>query len=301
MLLKDLQDRKIIHPPSWLPDNTVFLAVVGSNAYGTATDTSDFDIFGIAIPKKESVFPHLAGVIQGFGTQIEQFNQWPLKSEKSKCFDPDALGGKGREYDFTIHNIVKYFQLCMENNANCLDTLFVPYECILHSTQVGNMIRENRKLFLSKECLVKFKGYAFGQMHKMRTKEPTGKRKKTRDAFGYDTKFAMHLVRLLGECEQILTIGEIDLRRNNEHHKAIRRGEVPQEEVIAWAQAKERQLEELAVKSDLPQKADEKAIKQLLLNCLEHHYGSLKEAIVVPDNYLSGLREIKQILDKIGV
>jgi hypothetical protein len=39
-------------------------------------------------------------------------------------------------------------------------------------------------------------------------------------------KFAYHVIRLLGEAEQILLEGDIDLRRNSAQLKAIRRGDV---------------------------------------------------------------------------
>ena len=39
-------------------------------------------------------------------------------------------------------------------------------------------------------------------MHKMRTKEPEGKRRAIIEEFGFDVKFAYHVVRLLNEVEQ---------------------------------------------------------------------------------------------------
>ena len=62
---------------------------------------------------------------------------------------------------------------------------------------------------------------------------------------GFDTKFAANLIRLLYECEQLLTTGGIDLQRDREHLKAIRRGDVSQEEIERWAAEKEFQLEKM--------------------------------------------------------
>lgn len=163
MLLQDLVEKKLMSPPKWLVDNVHYLTTMGSIAYATNLDTSDFDVYGWCIPPKHIVFPHTAGVVLGFGYQGEKFDQY----QQHHVNDPDALAGKGREYDFTIFNIVKYFQLVMENNPNCIDSLFVPYDCILHISQIGNMVRENRKLFLHKECFKKYKGYAMSQLHSM--------------------------------------------------------------------------------------------------------------------------------------
>ncbi len=166
MLLNKLQSRNLIHPPPWLPSTTHYLCQMGSVAYGCAADDSDSDIYGWAIPPKEMVFPHLAGEIVGFGRQIKRFNQW----QEHHIIDEDA----GKEYDFSIYNIVKYFQLLMENNPNMADSLFVPERCVLHCSAVGNIVRENRKLFLHKGCWHKFRGYAYSQLHKMAVKNPNG-------------------------------------------------------------------------------------------------------------------------------
>jgi hypothetical protein len=74
------------------------------------------------------------------------------------------------EYDFAVYGVVKYFQLCMDNNPNMIDSLFVPRNCVLHSTEVGEMIRENRRMFLHKGAWHKFKGYAYAQASKIRNK-----------------------------------------------------------------------------------------------------------------------------------
>jgi predicted nucleotidyltransferase len=257
------------------------------------------DVYGWCIPLKEIVFPHLAGEIQGFGKRKERFEQFQIHH----IHDPDALAGKGREYDFSIYNIVKYFTLVMENNPTCLDSLFVPQECILHMTHVGKMVRDNRHMFLHKGAYHRYLGYALSQMHKMTSKERTegSKRKALRDQYGFDVKFGMHVCRLMDECEQLLTLGDIDMRRANEFLKSIRRGEVSELEIKRWAGDKEKLLEKCYAESSLPYSPDENKIKQLLLDCLEHHYGSLEKAIVNPDKATTLLREIKEKIERSGI
>jgi len=102
----------------------------------------------------------------------------------------------------------------MENNPNIIDSLFTPATCVLHATRVGTFCpRESPCVFLHKGAWPKFKGYAYAQLHKLANKVPTGKRLALVEAHGYDTKFAYHVVRLLGEVEQILVEGDIDLQR----------------------------------------------------------------------------------------
>lgn len=378
MIIKELEKKKLIHPPRWLSTNTHYLTMMGSVAYGVSGDTSDMDIYGFCIPPKNDIFPHLKGEIPGFGKQIQRFDQWQEQHIK----DPSAMGGSGREYDFSVYSIVKYFQLCMENNPNMIDSLFTPQNCVLYTSATANLVRDNRHIFLHKGCWPKFKGYAYSQLTKIKEKtrvqvrefeeahgiastnylgerlkelndyvnmvkvpdwavydekgvgfihqtvskydrdeagvmvetkiplheiyrnlliegdkHPEGKRKELVEKYGYDTKFAYHIIRLLLEVEQILGTGTIDLQQGREQMKSIRRGEWPEQEVRDWFQAKQADLETLYKKSELPWGPDEAKIKALLVQCLEAHYGSLEDAVSLPDRPIEALREIQTILD----
>lgn len=288
MILKEIQLQNLISPPRWLCDNTIYLTIMGSEAYGISTDKSDKDIYGICIPPKKIVFPHLDGEILGLGKQSKRFDNW----------QEHHISYRNKEYDFSVYSIVRYFQLCMKCNPNMIDSLFVDQKSIIHSTHVSNLIRENRHLFLHKGAWSKFKGYAYSQLHKMRSQSREGKRKEVVEKFGFDVKFAYHIIRLLSEIEQILTHHtlELNVKDRREHMKAIRRGEVKKEDILLWAQDKERQLEKLYHSSSLPYKPDEGKIKGLLLNCLEHHYGSLDKCIVLPDKNIHTLNKIIDVL-----
>lgn len=268
---------------------------MGSVAYGVASDTSDVDIYGWAISPKEDIFPHLRGEILGFGHQSKRFEQY----QEHHIRDGDALAGSGRSYDLTIFGIVKFFALAMENNPNIIDSLFTPTNCVLHLTRVGNLVRESRRMFLHKGAWPKFKGYAYSQLHKLAIKEPRGKRAALVAEHGFDTKFGYHVVRLISEVEQILMERDIDLQRDNEQLKAIRRGEWTEERLRQWFAEKESHLERVYSESTIPAVANEAAIKALLLNCLEEHYGSLEACIVDPDRSLVALRNIQAELDRV--
>lgn len=294
-LLKKLEKEKVINPPAWLSDNVHYATIMGSLAYGVSSDASDTDVYGFCIPKKDMVFPHLAGEIQGFGRQNKRFEQWQEHHCFSKAFN--------KEYDFSVYSIVKYFHLCMENNPNMIDSLFTPRRCVMHSTAIGEMVRENRKLFLHKGAWHKFKGYAYSQMHKMRIKNPDPKSKRYESVMehGYDVKFAYHVVRLLDEVEQILSLGDVNLERDRERLKSIRRGEWSLDEIETFFDSKERDLEKLYADSTLQHKPDEDKIKTLLFNCLEHHFGDISTAISIPEKERQALEEIARICRAVGV
>lgn len=293
-VILQLTKRERIRPPKWLPDNVMYETIMGSVAYAVSSDTSDMDVYGFCIPPKDLVFPHLVGEIPGFGRQIKRFEQY----QEHHIHDPDAMAGKGREYDLTIFSIVKYFQLCMENNPNMIDSLFTDITCVLHATKIANMVRDQRQIFLHKGSWHTFKGYAYQQLHKMANKEPTGKRAELVAQYGYDVKFAYHVVRLISEVEQILTEGDLDLQRNREQLKSIRRGEWTEQQIRDWFSQRERDLSTLYNESKLPHSPDEARIKRLLLECLEEHYGSLKDSVIQPDAATQALREVQAVLDR---
>ncbi|MDF2428391.1 MAG: nucleotidyltransferase domain-containing protein, partial [Nitrosopumilus sp.] len=209
----------------------------------------------------------------------------------------------GREYDFTIFGIVKYFQLCMDGNPNIIDFTFIPQSCVLHITNIGNMIRDNRHMFLGKHMWPKFKGYSYSQLHKASGKNPKvgSKRHALREKHGFDSKYLYHVVRLLSEIEQILTTEDLDLQEKGrrEHMKAIRRGDVSEEDIRKWASEKEHLLETLYHNSNIRQKPDEVAIRQLLINCLEEHYGSIKDCVAQIGWAEESLKKIDLVLDGI--
>lgn len=282
----------LAHPPKWLPQNIHYEVIMGSVAYGVSSDTSDMDVYGFAIPPKEDVFPHLSGEIQGFGRQKQRFEQY----QEHHLMDKDS----NQEYDFSIYSIVKFFHLCMENNPNMVDSLFVPNRCVLYASPVAQMVRDSRKLFLHKGSYHKFRGYAYAQLHKIGTKanSQNPKRQESIEKYGYDVKFAYHVVRLALEGEQILVEQDLDIERSREVLKSIRRGEWSEEKLRGWFDEKEKHLEELYTKSDLRHSPDEDAIKELLMNCLEYHYGSLDNAVKREVPVEKMIAEMQSVLDK---
>jgi uncharacterized protein len=292
MLIHHLESQKLVQPPKWLADNTAYITVMGSTAYGVSNDMSDMDCYGFCLPPKDMTFPHLAGEIPGFGRQIQRFEVW----NQHHIIDPSDQ----REYDFAIYSIVKFFQLCMENNPNMVDTLFTAPNMVLHRTAVADIVRDNRKMFLHKGSFHKFKGYAYAQLGKLKAKKQSEnpKRAASIEAHGYDVKAGYHVVRLALEAEQILTEGDLDLTRNAAQLRAIRNGEWSMERLETFFADKERHLEDLKNRSSLPDTPDEDAIKEVLMNCLEQHYGDLSAAVQrqTPVDLLK--REMQTVLDR---
>lgn len=294
MILDELVAEGICHPPKWLPNNTHYLAIVGSESYGANIQgSSDQDLQGFCIPPKEDVFPHLRGEIFGFGTQKQRFDNYQEHHLMSKRYN--------REFDLSIYSIVRFFHLAMENNPNILDIIAVPANCIKHITSVGQLVRDNRRMFYHAGCFHKFRGYASAQMSKLDSgaNRSNPKRAATIEKYGFDTKFLMHVVRLALECEQILLTGDLDLQRDSQFLLSVRRGEMSLEDGKKWWASKERDLETAYSNCKaVPMVPDEERIKELLMSVLEQHYGSLAAAVVRVPQMDAMLNELDALMAK---
>jgi len=82
--------------------------------------------------------------------------------------------------------------------------------------------------------------------------------------FGYDGKYALHLVRLMKMCREILGTGKVNVRREDaEELRSYLRGEVCYEDLLAWAKSEDVALVELAKTSPLPKAPDREALDQI--------------------------------------
>lgn len=281
-LLNKLLKEQLINPPTYLIDSTFYVTRMGSVAYGVSTNYSDEDYYGFCVPPLHILFPHLGGRIQGWDNNYETLEQW----------QHHGISYNDTKYDFQIYNIIKYFRLCADCNPNMIDSLFTNRVDVVHSTAMAELVRDNRKLFLSKKAWHTFKGYAYSQLSKL-DRKPEGKRKEIVDKYGFDVKYAYHIVRLIDEVEQILTIGDIDLHRAKEHMKAVREGRVSKDEIREWFSIKEKTLEKVYHESKIPYEPQEAKIKQLLLHCIETHYGSI-------DKYIVNVSKEREIISQVA-
>jgi predicted nucleotidyltransferase len=287
-------------PPKWMGTNLHYVTIMGSVAYGCnnnegerSSKVSDLDLYGFCMPPKHIIFPHLHGHIRGFGKEPENFEQF----QQHHIQNPTAR----KEYDVTIFSIIKYFQLLMDNNPNMIDSIYTADNLVLHKTEIGSMVRDNRHLFLSKQVKVKMAAYAYQQLRKLAGNIHAGSeaRQESINTVGYDVKKAYHTVRLMLQAEQILMEGTLDLLANAEILKDIRAGNWTLEEVQNYFTNKETLINSMYQTSSLQLKPDVERIKQLLINCIEHHYGSLSNAeLVVPNKHTALVAEIESVLER---
>jgi uncharacterized protein len=89
--------------------------------------------------------------------------------------------------------------------------------------------------------------------------------------YGYDAKHAMHLVRLLKMCAELLQTGQVNVRRVEDRDElmAIRNGAWPYEQLLEWAETQDKALDALRRASPLPNAPDRNKLDALCVELVE--------------------------------
>lgn len=198
--------------------NEILRGLVGSTAHGTGLDGhEDRDEMGIFVEPPEYVC--------GLG-QIEQWTfRTAAEGEKS---GPDDL-------DLVLYSLRKFSHLAYKGNPSILLLMWLPE--YITKTVIGVQLLQIRDAFVSREAGWRYLGYLTSQKMGL-----TGERSKkvTRPElvarFGYDTKYAMHALRLGLQGIEYLTTRRISvpvLEPDREYLRAVRRGEFSLEKIVA--------------------------------------------------------------------
>ncbi|WP_067482467.1 nucleotidyltransferase domain-containing protein [Actinomadura hibisca] len=209
-------------------DHTVLSVVVGSRAFGLATESSDVDRRGVyAAPA-------------------------PLFWRFDK--PPTHVEGPGEErFSWELE---RFCELAMGANPNVLECLWSPL--VEQVTPVGKELLALREAFLSRHAHRTFLRYAQGQFRKLEGD--------LRNHGEPRWKHVMHMVRLLISGRHLLEHGEplVDVGDLRDRLLAVRRGEMPWDEITAWRESLTTELDGALARSPLPADPDRERIEDFL-------------------------------------
>lgn len=121
------------------------------------------------------------------------------------------------------------------------------------------------------------------------------------EKYGFDTKHACHLIRLLRMGKEILQYGDcfVDRRdRDGDHLLKIRKGHFSYGEIVQESEKLMGEIEELETTTTLPKRADVKAIEKVMTDMYFSYWKSLKFALMRQPNYRK--LDIKGLLEEGG-
>lgn len=177
---------------------------------------------------------------------------------------------KQGEWDIVIYEIKKFIRLLAQGNPNVLMMLWLKDNFYIKKTAVGEHLINNRNLFIGRHVYKAFTGYAYGQLHRMTHMAHKGymgeKRKRLVEKFGYDTKNAAHLIRLLRMGAEFLKDGTLNVFRHDAQQLLeIKRGEWTLEQVKKEAEHGFKIAEQTYINSTLPEKPDMESVNNLTI------------------------------------
>lgn len=196
--------------------------------------------------------------------------RWVRCARHTVWDQPGGLANRSGEgdLDVVIYSARKWARLALNGNPTVLLLLFVPDEEVVFRNAAGVELVANAHRFVSRLAADRFLGYLQGQKASM-TGAPGAhtNRPELVAEHGYDTKFAMHALRLGVQGIELLRTGRITLpvpEPSREYLRSVRRGEVQLAEVLAAVTDAEQQLTELRRSDAVPAEPDRKWVDSWL-------------------------------------
>ncbi len=200
---------------------------------------------------------------------LRPFEHWVFRTQNEG--DPSGPG----DLDVTVYGLRKYCRLAMKGSPTVLLLLFIDGEHIIVRDELGSELQGMANAFVSQRTGRAFLGYLdnqrrglVGERHATRTRELSR-------VHGYDTKYAMHALRIAHQGYELITTGRITLpvpEPTRSRLLQVRRGEVPLAELVDELHAEEARLENATLSNDLPPEPDRAAIDRFLVRAYEHRW-----------------------------
>src|SRR5262249_48858208 len=216
------------------PDSTdlyrfvIYRCIAGSAAYGLSQEGSDIDRRGFYLPPADLEWS-LAGVPGQLETDNEEV-YWEIE---------------------------KFIRLALKANPNVLECLYSPL--IETCTPLARELIDLRSIFLSRYVHQTYNAYVLSQFKKLE--------QDLRNHGQVRWKHVMHLIRLLLSGVEVLKHGFVSLRVDEYRDRllAIRRGDVPWDQVEQWRLSLHKELDEALTSTSLPEHPDYERANEFLI------------------------------------
>lgn len=242
--------------------NEILRGVVGSTAHGTAIDgQDDRDEMGVFVEPPANV----CGLVS-----CDHY----IYRDK-----PEGVRSEAGDLDLTLYSLRKFCRLAAQGNPSVIILLWLPEH--ITKTTLGADLVSLREAFISRSSGARFLGYLVAQKLKMKGERAhTVKRPELIAKYGYDTKFAMHALRLGYEGIEMLTHGRLTLpvsEPNLTTLRGVRSGQIDEAGALALIEDAETRLRVLVDKCE--RQTDLGAINKFMVDAHAAHWRDLPNPI----------------------
>lgn len=224
---------------------TILRCLVGSGVHGLSIAAQDDrDEMGVCIEPPEYVIG------------LRSFDQYIYRTQ------PEGHRSGPGDLDLTVYSLRKWMRLALAGNPTILLPLFTPPEHVIAATPLGHELRAMQSVILSRQAGRRFAGYLDAQRRSLLSRDGKGRdvtRPELIEAYGFDTKFCAHMVRLGLQGVELLETGQISLPVPEPERtwlRELRTGKHSMHDALARADECERRIKELLETSPLPEKPD---------------------------------------------
>lgn len=234
---------------------TVLRGISGSTLHGlNLPGKDDRDEMGVVVEDIQAAL----------GTP--EFEQYIYRSATERSGKHDEPSQPG-DLDLTLYSLRKFLRLCMQGNPQLVQLLFTTGHGKLRSDAIGEQLQELAPYIVSRQAGLRYLGYLESQRQRLLGERGQKKvnRPELEAQFGYDTKYAMHMLRLGYQGVELLTTGGLKLPMAEPQRSyvfKVRCGEIPLQEVLTTCGELERELDDLVSDGPLQVAPDRKRVEE---------------------------------------
>lgn len=260
---------------------TILRCEVGSTAHGVSVGSDDMDHMGVVLePMTEAC---------GLGAPFEQFLYRTATERTGKHDAPSEPG----DLDLTLYSLRKWLRLALKGNPTILSLLFAP---VLSSDARGTQLRELAPLIISRKVGNAYLGYMEAQRQKL-LHERGGLKVRRPDLeakFGFDTKFAYHMLRLGIQGVELLTSGRFSMPvvgPTRDFLLQVRQGLVPLNDCVQRAGDLEVELKGLISDGPIQAEPDSAAVEDWMVRLYFREWSATRTLRDINEDYATFYRK----------
>jgi predicted nucleotidyltransferase len=228
-------------------DNLIMAFIGGSQLHGAKLEgTDDTDWYGVFVEPPENII----------GLERVEFFVYTTGGK---------VGGNGpADVDVCLYSLRKWAGMAAKGNPSALHFVFATER---FGTKWWNKVVEDRGVFAAKRHVKPFLRFADDQMERLcgRKGQKNIHRAALEEKHGYDTKYAMHVIRLYLEGKEYARTGAITLPNPRvDLLITIREGKYKRSEIEEMGKQLKAEALEAMERSPLPERVDLQAVTKLI-------------------------------------